>query len=331
MITKVLLFLCSITLLEALEYNSNISVEKLNHSTLTNELIVYGDTKLKLENDIFSTNATVEYLYSFEYKKRRYIKLNELYITKDFEDYSLSLGKVIKYWGELEGYNIADVYNQKNLTFDPFDKDAKLGSVGFDIKRYYDHSSLEFGVKDEDHDKPSFYFVYNFTTDEFVESENRFIIIDGYDDKFMFLSNLLYDDFIFKCETSYTVVASEKKVSDFLQLSFGVEKSFYDVLSSDITLYLEYYNYHYMQDYKLKNTDISTLYDNDIFLAFKLNLNDVQDSELKSGVFYDAKTSQKMYKVEFKSRIVDNLVLNAEFLKYLQDYDRFSLGFTYSF
>ena len=386
---KLLFLLLTVTLLNALEHLSTLSLKQINFNNYQNEPIVQGDTKLKLENKFFTSNITFEYLYSEQYKERRYLILNELYFFKELDDYSLTFGKTIKYWGELEGFNIADIYNQKNYLLDSLNKDEKLGSLGFNITKYIDENTLEFGVKFYEENlkypslnspynpfpinytkelelsdskfSPTFYLSYSFIIEDYFDSETKMILYHGYDNKRYFtltpkqklsqyayksnkillLSNIVYDDAIFKYELSYTDVINDKKISDYTQLSLGLEKTLYNLAQTNISFYLEYYRYLYMQKNKIQNVDISEVYDNDIFLALRIDFQDPRDSKLKAGVFYDLSLSERIFKIEAQSRIVDNFVLNTEFLQIVSkeetllstigDSTRLVLGITYSF
>ena len=373
----------------AIEHKSGVEIKYLNYEKYKSELVLQGETSLNFENEIFTTDLKVEYLYSNEYKDRRYIMLNELYLSKEYEDYSFVFGKTIKYWGELEGFNIADVYNQKNYLLDPFNMSDKLGAIGLSAKKYFDADSLEFIVKFYEQDieypsagspyipfplnyskelelsdkryTPSVYMVYNLISDETLDSDTKLILMHGYDNKryfiapsqtrlsqyayrvnkFLLTSNILYRNTIFKCEASYTDIINDEKMSDYTQLSFGLEKSFYDIASTDLGVYIEYYRYTYIQDNKIENVDIFEIYNNDVFSALKLNFNDVRSSELKAGVLYDLDNSERVFKLEAKSRIIDGLILNAEYLQIVSsentllssigDSTRFSLGLRYTF
>ncbi|WP_345974157.1 hypothetical protein [Sulfurimonas sp. HSL3-7] len=372
----------------AADYRSDLSLEYINYDEFSDEAVLSGNTKLTLQNDLFTTNVLLEYLYSSEYKDRRYILLNEFYVSKAYEEYSFTLGKVIRYWGELEGFNIADVYNQKNYLLDPFDKSAKLGSWGFFVSKYFDESRLEFGVRFYEEDQkypsvdepyspflldyddtllfsdgrytPTLHLMYSFTDDTVADSETKIILLHGYDNKRYFkmisqnslsqyayrvnkvllLSNVVYKSAIFKCEAGYTDVIRDDDISDYTQLSFGAENGFYDIFGADISVYAEYYRYLYRQE-KIENVDISEIYDNDIFIAFRLDLNDPSGSQLKGGVLYDIKSGEQIIKAEGRSRIVDNLVLNCEYLQPLPSENtllsqlgetrRVVLGLTYTF
>jgi len=375
--------------LSAIEHKSELNIKHINYDKFSTETTFQGDTKLRVENEFFTADASLEYLYSDKYKERRYIKLNELFISKEYDDYSFSFGKMIKYWGELEGFNLADIYNQKNYLLDPFDKGAKLGSLGLNITRYFDDNSLEFGVKfyEENlnypspndpyypfpidyinelslsHERytPTIHLAYSFISEESFDSESKLIFLHGYDNKryfapinqttlsqhayrvnkLIFLSHIIYGDTIFKCEMSYTDVVSDKKMSDYAQLSVGAEKSFYDVVSVDMSLYLEYYRYLYMQDGKIERVDISEIYDNDIFTALKIDFTDVRSSEIKVGLLYDIKKQERVFKIQAKSRVVESFVVSGEFLQIISKEDtlfsnlgdsrRVVLGLSYTF
>ncbi len=349
----------------AFEQKTELGVEGIAYNDYNNELVALGNTKLSFENEYFKTDAAVEFLYSSEYKERRYLLLNELYFTKEFNDYRFVIGKELKYWGELEGYNIADVYNQKNYLKDPFDKSAKLGSIGANITRYFNENSLEVGVKFYEQDikypqnetpyaplamnctkklqtsdaryTPTLYLKANLVTDELLDSETSLIIWHGYDtkryfipissttlaqyvyrvDKAILLSHIVLGDTILKTELAYTDIIKNKKMSDYTQLSFGAEHSLYDIVGTDITLYGEYYRYLYVDDTKIQNVDIAEVYNNDIFLALRLNFNDVGSSDMKLGVLQDLDKDESVFKVDFRSRVRDDFVLHGEFLKIL--------------
>lgn len=372
------------------EHKSDITIYQINYSDLNNETVLSGKTELKFDNDIFTTKVNLEYLYSSQYDERRYLYINELYITKEYEEYRFSLGKIIQYWGELEGFNIADVFNQKNYLLDPFDKSAKLGSWAFLASKYFDENVLEFGIKFYEEDqkypdhlspyypfgsmnydddlilsdsryKPTFHLSYSFSTDELLESETKLIFQHGYDNKryfipidqrtlaqyayrmnrYLLLSHVVYEDTIFKMEASYTDVISDDMISDYAQLSFGVEKSFYDLAGTDLNLYAEYYRYIYFDDDKIENVDISEIYNDDVFLALKLNFNNVGSTEFKGGILYDFGNKEKVFKIEAKSRIKDSFIISAELLRLLpqdntilsefDDDTRVMLGLSYTF
>ena len=357
------------------EQTSNITLEYANYTNYKNETVLLGDTKVKFSNNYFNTNITLDYMYSLAYKDKRYFDINELYFTKDVGDYSFTFGKSIKFLGELEGFNLTDIYNQRNNLKNPFDDKIKLGSFGLDITKYFDDDYIQIGVKlyEQDleflkntepysvlkinYDKslqtkhtkytPSLYFLYNFATDE---SENKIIIYHGYDNKryftfkdaitlqqyayevnkLLFTSHLIHNDIIYKLELAYTDVINDAFVSDYTQFGIGFENNFYDINEKDLSLYMEYYRYIYENNSKIKYVDISELYDNDIFLALKLNFNDVKNTELKGGILFDADTKEKIYKIELKTRVNDTYLIKTQ-LSSIDNIKKVSFNITYSF
>ena len=360
----ILLLVFALYDLVAWEQKTTLGLSGIAYSNYDNEIVSDGNSKLTLKSDYVQTNANLEFLYSNKYKQRNYLLLNELYISKDFDEYSVSMGKKIKYWGELEGFNVADVYNQKNYLKDSFDKSAKCGAWGTEITHYFDENSLEIGLKlyEEDiyvptnhtpytllsmnYDKklhlsnekytPTLYLKINIVSDKYVDSETSLILLHGYDNKRSFipvssttlsqyayrvnkallLSHIIYNDTIFKTELVYTDVTDYAQMSDYMQLSVGVEHSLYELIgSADVTLFGEYYRYLYSNNEKLKNVDISEIYDNDIFLALRMNFNDVRNSEFKIGILQDVQKNENVIKATLKTRVYDIFVLDAEYLQ----------------
>ncbi len=375
--------------LVALEQTTQLNLEYINYDKYHNEILLEGNSKLSFTHNSFETKAMLLYLYSSEYVNRRYVALNELYVHKEWQNTTFEVGKSIKFWGELEGFNIADIYNQKNYTKDPFDKDAKLGSYGTNVSYYLDESSLAFGVKlyEQNIDypdtsepyspfalsydnnlqlsnskyTPSLYALYSFASEFPFESETKLLLWHGYDNKRSFtllspttlaqysyrvtklalLSHILHDDYIFKTELVYTDVSKYEAMSDYAQLSCGVERSFYNLYGADTGLYLEYYHYIYSDDSKIKNVDISEVYDHDVFLALKTDLNNVNSTTLQVGMLYDTHNAEQIRKIEFSTRIFDTIILSAHYLQTitkaqtllhdLRDTSRASFSLGYSF
>jgi hypothetical protein len=142
---------------------------------------------------------------------------------------------------------------------------------------------------------------------------------------------------------SYTDVIDDKKMSDYAQLSAGVEKNFYDIASTDFGVYFEYYRYIYTQEGKIENVDISEIYNDDLFLALKINFNDTGATELKGGILYDLSINEEVFKIEAKSRVMDTFMLHAQYLQINTTQDantllsnlgnskRLTLGVSYTF
>jgi hypothetical protein len=215
----------------AVEVTSNAALKQIGYDNFANETQLSGDLKFLHENTAFAAHATLQYLYSSEYEEKRYLLLNELVLNKEHEDYTFFFGKRVVYWGELEGFNIADVYNQKNYLLDPFDKSAKIGAWGFNISKYFGENTLEFGVKFYEESQkfpnvespfypffmkyddklqlsdtpysPTFHLKYNFAENIFSDSQIKLILLHGYDNKryFMLLNPDILSQFAYKVVT----------------------------------------------------------------------------------------------------------------------------------
>jgi len=385
-----LLMLLTLVGLGAVEVKSTVDITYEGYSNSGVQTDVNGDVELSGKNTLFASKMKLIYLYSDRYEERRYIYINELFAARSMRDYRFEIGKRVVYWGELEGYNITDVFNQKNYLLDPFDKSAKLGSWSGTVSRYFGDDLFEAGVKfyEEDLDlsnshtpyyplpisysshlnlqeeryTPTLYMSYTLTSEKIVESESRVILWHGYDNKrnfipieygqrlaqyvyrvnkALFLSHIVYEDMIFKAEGSYTQVINYGPMSDYWQFGVGAEKSLYDIGGADVTFYTEYYRYMYKDDTKVKNVDISEIYNDDLFLAAKLNFNDIRSSELRAGMLYDFDNSEKVFKVEAKMRLLDRFVLHAQWLRIMpddntllsafEDHTRMKFGMRYTF
>jgi len=385
-----LLMLLILVGLGAVEVKSTVDITYEGYSNSGVQTDVNGDVELSGKNTLFASKMKLIYLYSDRYEERRYIYINELFAARSMRDYRFEIGKRVVYWGELEGYNITDVFNQKNYLLDPFDKSAKLGSWSGTVSRYFGDDLFEAGVKfyEEDLDlsnshtpyyplpisysshlnlqeeryTPTLYMSYTLTSEKIVESESRVILWHGYDNKrnfipieygqrlaqyvyrvnkALFLSHIVYEDMIFKAEGSYTQVINYGPMSDYWQFGVGAEKSLYDIGGADVTFYTEYYRYMYKDDTKVKNVDISEIYNDDLFLAAKLNFNDIRSSELRAGMLYDFDNSEKVFKVEAKMRLLDRFVLHAQWLRIMpddntllsafEDHTRMKFGMRYTF
>jgi hypothetical protein len=145
---------------------------------------------------------------------------------------------------------------------------------------------------------------------------------------------------MFKFEGAYTDVIDDKSISDYGQISLGLEKNFGDIGNFDTTLYVEYYRYLYMDKNKIENIDLSEIYDNDIFLATRIVSNDVSNTEIKLGFLYDIKKNETLYKFEGKSKISDAFIAKLEVLHFshtfenyetLRDHTRVKIGMYYYF
>lgn len=352
--------------LHGVEFKNEIGLSSVSYDHSRHDIQCMGNSELTYTRDHMEGKVHLSYLYSREYSKQRYLYLDEFYMKKDMGDYRIEAGKRILYWGELEGYNITDIFNTKNYLKDPFDTSAKLGSWSLSLYRYIENNVIEAGIKFYEDDQnlgesqtpyyplplpydsalhtqknrytPSFYLSYGWSSDTEIESENRIILWHGYDakrdivsvsprrlsqyayqvNKALFLSHVLYGDTILKVEGSYTDVIDYPSMSDYWQVGIGAEQGISDLRGMDLTFYAEYYTYGYGKKHRHEEVDISEIYNNDLFLACKMDLNDVGGSTLKAGMLYDLKHGEKIFKAQVHTRIMDRFILEMEVLRFLR-------------
>ena len=84
----------------------------------------------------------------------------------------------------------------------------------------------------------------------------------------------------------------------------GFEYTFYQVADSaaDVGLLIEY------QYDERSELEPFTIADNDVFIATRLALNDVQDTTILAGVAWDHETDETFFNVEAERRFGDNYV-----------------------
>jgi len=342
----------------SLDHNTHFSINTVGYNESKSEIQFSGSTELKFEDDGYLLKLLVDYLYAPKYDKE-YIRFNELYFSQEYKSYVFSLGKIIKHWGELEGYNVVDTFNQKNYLLDPFDKDKKIGAWAIWTSKYIDNNMFELGLKISERNQkfpkigtpfypfplpysqnielstrklyPTFYANYSLSFDNVSQSELKFIFQKGYDNKryisqtnmntlkqniykcnkYMFtFSNDIFNDIRFKLEASYTDIDKSVFVDDYSQVAVGFEKTIYNIKGGDLMLFAEYY---YYDSKNVSNTDMSEIYNHDLFTAMKFNFNDTGNSEVRAGFLYDVKTKEQVIQCKAKTRISD-IVLSAELL-----------------
>ena len=356
---------------EIFSVKGNMGIEYITYSNMKNDQFVVSKNEFNFKKNDTSFIANLDFFYSKNFKQKKDIYFNELYLTHSFGDYDFKFGKILVYWGTLEGYNVTDIFNQKNVVLDFFDKNEKKGSWSAFLSKYNDIGSIELGVKfyesnnlyvdakspyyllpvtyDDNLDlshspfSPTIHLKYTFTSDYVLESDTSIIVQHGYDNKRYFKletenslrqyaytvnkillnSTAIYQDYIFKFEGAYTDIIDDKSISDYGQISLGVEKNFESIDNLDTTLYLEYYRYIYKDANKIENIDLSEIYDNDIFLAARVVSDDVSNTEIKLGLLHDMKKKETLYKLEGKSKISEALIIKLEVLHFSHTFESY--------
>ena len=176
-------------------------------------------------------------------------------------------------------------------------------------------------VTQKDENRPSLFVKYTGSAEE-VQLDYALIYENGYDeqrylapvgvslqqhaylvDKLMGYATYVEGETIYKTELAYTK-SDDEKVSDYAQLSAGVEHTFYGVIGkSDVGLLAEYYRYEEEDDAKLGAKAFGNLFDNDVSLGFRVTLNDSADTDILGGLAVDEKTQEKLFLVEYNTRL----------------------------
>ncbi|MBU1668098.1 hypothetical protein KKC13_06730 [bacterium] len=179
--------------------------------------------------------------------------------------------------------------------------------------------------------RPTLYLKYS-GSGEATQIDYSFIYQNGYDEqrylapvgtelhqyayvvnKLMGYATLVTDDTIYKTELAYTK-SDEEKVSDYAQISLGVEHTLYGLWDKkDLGLLAEYYRYEARDDSKFGAKDFGNLFADDVTLGFRLSLNDGADSEVLGGLAIDRKNKEKILFVEYDTRLYDTYKLGLSY------------------
>jgi hypothetical protein len=179
--------------------------------------------------------------------------------------------------------------------------------------------------------RPTVYLKYSGSAEE-MQLDYSLIYQNGYDeqrylvpvgrelrqhaylvDKVMGYATLVNGETIYKIELAYTK-SDDEKVSDYAQVSAGVEHTLYGVWGkSDLGLLAEYYKYDAHDKNKLGAKDFGNLFADDITLGFRLTVNDSSDSDVLAGVAIDRDNHEKLIFAEYNTRLVDKYKLKLSY------------------
>ena len=280
--------------------------------------------------------------------ERSIIDLRELYWAFEGDDFELLVGANTVFWGVTESVHLVDIINQTDTVAD-IDGEDKLGQpmVNLELQRdwgllslyvlpYFrertfagvdgrlrppipvdgDDALYESSDKEDHVDfalRYSHYVgdvdigvsVFNGTSREprLVPAAAGESLLPFYDQITQFGVDVQYtrDAWLWKLEA----IGRETANDEFVAAVGGVEYTLYQVADSnaDLGLLLEY-----QFDDRAGNEPV-TLADNDVFVAARFALNDVQDSSALVGFAYDVDTSATFINVEAERRIGENYVL----------------------
>ena len=153
--------------------------------------------------------------------------------------------------------------------------------------------------------------------------------------KLMGYATYIHGDTIYKTELAYAL-SDEDKVSDYAELGIGLEHTLYAFWDKkDLGLLAEYYRYEPKDDNKV---DISRLFADDLTLGFRLSMNDMSSSEVLGGIDYDLDTKEKIFFVEYDTRVFEKYKLKTSYqhlapedASVFKELDRVKLEFGYYF
>ncbi|MCH9812514.1 MAG: hypothetical protein K0U47_01060 [Epsilonproteobacteria bacterium] len=171
-----------------------------------------GEFESSYVKDVWSMKLLIDANIDHEDKERRYLTVNEAYLSYALSDADIKFGKEIRFWGALEAYNLADVFNSLDPRADPLDF-QKLGAWNLSYTKYFESSEFSMIVKfyeenqpfaspdfpyytppnwaqyDEDLNtqyeryRPTFYINYGGSTDTTYPLDYAVMFQNGYDEK----------------------------------------------------------------------------------------------------------------------------------------------------
>ena len=132
-------------------------------------------------------------------------------------------------------------------------------------------------------------------------------------DKFMGFATMVKGDTLYKTELAYTS-SHEDKVSDYAQGSIGLEHTLYGIHDKmDLGLIAEYYKYKSFQSNRYEAKKLGKIFDDDLTLGFRLNLNDMSSSEVLGGIDIDRNNKESIFFVEYETRLQDEYKLEVSY------------------
>jgi hypothetical protein len=253
--------------------------------------------------DVFNTKDTLD--DPFDYDKK--LGVWNISITRFFENFEVSL--LVRLKEEDQKFQESEsVYN-----FLPLDYDSHL--------------------KKEYHNRPSVFVKYSGSGEE-VQVDYGVMFEAGYDDlryfsydlkraklyqnaywvnKLMGYTTYVKGDTIYKAEGAYAI-SDDVKVSDYLYVGAGVEYTLYGLWEKkDLGLLAEYYGYDRLNDTKLTSEALGVLFQNDLYVGFRLSFNDVASSEILAGVDMDLDNHEKLYLLKYDTRLWEHYKVELQY------------------
>ena len=279
-----------------------------------------------------------------------FYNITDVFNTKDFLDdpfdYDSKLGAwniaYTKYLENSEISLIVKLHEEKQ-------KMQEMDSINFFFPVAYDDELKT----SEDENRPTVYLKYSGSGEE-LQIDYGLVYQNGYDsqryvsmngaklqqnayivNKLLGYATFVKDSTIYKGEVAYAL-SDDDLVSDYGEFGLGIEHTLYGIWDKkDLGLLVEYYRYEAKDDDK---KDFSKIFANDLTLGFRLSINDAASSEVLGGIDLDQDNDEKIYFVEYETRLFDKYKLKTSYQhleadteSVFKDLDQLKLEFGYYF
>ncbi len=211
-------------------------------------------------------------------------------------------------------------------------------------------------ITQKDENRPTLFIKYIGSGDE-VQIDYGVIYQNGYDqqrymsvvdgklqqnayiiNKLMGYATLVSGDIIYKTELAYAM-SDDKLVSDYGEIGVGLEYTLYSLWDKkDLGLLVEYYRYEAKDDEKMGADEFGKFFADDLTLGFRLSMNDLSSSEVLGGVDIDMDNSEKIFFVQYDTRVLEKYKLGVTYQHLapqddskFKELDRVKLEFGYYF
>jgi hypothetical protein len=179
-----------------------------------------------------------------------------------------------------------------------------------------------------DENRPTLYLKYSGSGDE-VQVDYGLVFQNGYDsqrymsvkdgklvqnayivNKLLGYATYIHKDTIYKTELVFAQ-SNDNRVSDYSELGVGLEHTLYGFWDKkDLGLLVEYYRYDAKDDEKM---EFNKIFADDLALGFRLSINDFSSSEVLGGLDYDLDTKEKIFFVEYDTRVFEKYKLKTSY------------------
>ncbi len=310
-----------------------------------NSKALFLETELRYESGESEVVAKLKGVWDANDDNRRYVDFNDFYYRYNFENSDILIGRNTLFWGALEFYNFADVFNTKDFLDDPFDYDSKLGSWNVAYTYYLENSEVSLIAKLHEEDqkmqdaksiynflplpyndnlkskkRPSIFLKYSGSGDE-VQIDYSLIYLNGFDEnRYLSVENgfLRQNAYIVNKFIGFaTLVLGDTIYKTELSYALSDDKKVSDYgqigVGLEHTLYslLDKKDLGLLVEYYRYESDTKTknLFVNDLMLGFRLSMNDLSSSEILGGLDIDLDNKEKIFFIKYDTRLFDKYKL----------------------